>query len=87
MFLLLFLYSIVLGICLYLVFKEHLLTLLFYLVIFELIMFLMHIKFRLEYNPFVRLGYLSTMLLGYFSGFLLYGYIDHNDPNIPNVFN
>ena len=87
MFLLFFIYGIILGIFLYLIFKQNLLTLLFYVVIFELFIFLLYVKFRLNYDPFIRLGYILFLLLGYFSGFFMYGYINFNDPNIPNIFN
>jgi hypothetical protein len=47
--------------------------------------YLMYKKFHFEYAPFTRIFYTISLLLGYFSGALLYG-LDYKDPNIPNAF-
>lgn len=86
MFLLYFLYGIILGIFLYMIFKSHIATLLFYVVIFEMLIFITQFKFKVEYNPYVRIFYILSLLVGYFSSFLLYGGINHFDPNLPDIF-
>lgn len=86
MFLLYFIYAIVIGLFLYLIFKSNVDVIIFYIILGELIIFTMYKHFKFEYQPLIRLSYIITMLIGYFSGFLLYGYLDYSDPNIPNNF-
>ena len=78
-------YSIVMGILLYIIFRYQLLSMLFYLMIAEMCIYIMFKKFKYEYTPFVRIFYAISLLLGYFSGAMLYG-LDYKDPNIPNNF-
>ena len=83
MFFIYFLYALALGVFLYLIFKSQILVLLFYICVAELIIYILYFKYSLEYNPFTRLLYNICVLLGYFSGLILYGGIDRHDPNIP----
>lgn len=86
MFLLYFLYGLILGIFLYMIFKSHIETLLFYIIIFEMCIFIGHHKFKIKYDPLVRFSYITSLLIGYFSGFILYDGLDPSDPNIPDMF-
>ena len=86
MFILYFLYGLILGIFLYIIFKSQIETLIFYIILFEMLIYIFQFKFRLEYNPFIRFFYILSLLIGYFSGYILYGNVDHFDPNIPNFF-
>ena len=80
-------YSIAIGILLYMLFRYQLLVMLFYLLIAEMCIYIMYKKFRFEYEPFTRIFYVISILFGYFSGALLHG-LDYHDPNIPNnIFN
>ena len=86
MFFIYFIYGLILGVLLFVVFKSALALMLLYILVAELIIFLMYFSLNYVYNPIVRLAYNICLLLGYFSGLILYGTIDYNDPNIPNFF-
>lgn len=50
-----------------------------------MIYFITYKHFKIEYQGALRTGYIIALLIGYFSGQLLYG-IDNYDPNIPTYF-
>lgn len=86
MFILYFLYGLIIGIFCYFIFKTDITTLIFYIVLFEMLFFITQFKYRIEYNPFFRFFYILSLLIGYFSSIILYNNIDNYDPNLPNVF-
>lgn len=76
MYVLLFIYSFVVGIFTYLILKMDFITYLMFAVIIELFIFLAFKKFSFPFRPFERINFNLAMLAGYFYSALAYGLVN-----------
>ena len=72
MYILYFLYSFAAGIAAYFIFRSDLLLLLFFLLIFEMMVYIAFRNFRIIWNIRERIAFNIFFFLGYFSFFLAY---------------
>lgn len=72
MYILYFLYSFAAGVAAFFIFRTDLLLLLLFIIIFEMVVYLIYLNFRLQWNLYERYLFNLFFFLGYFSFFLLY---------------
>jgi hypothetical protein len=80
MYVLLYIYSLLIGVSTFYIFKMDLFTLLLFVVITELFVFLLFRKFSFTVRPFERINFNLAMFVGYFYSMLMYGTVDFNMP-------
>jgi hypothetical protein len=79
MYILLFMYPFLIGILLYFVFKSDFFTLLLFIVLWELFIFLAFRKLSFQPRPFERLSYNTALLIGYFYSMWMYGIVKFHE--------
>jgi hypothetical protein len=85
MYILYFLYSFVAGIAAFFIFRTRLLLLLLFILIFEMMVYLIYLNFRLKWNIYERFTFNLFFLAGYYSFFILYE--DFKDDDYQNFNN
>lgn len=79
MYILYFLYSFAAGVAGYFIFHTNLLLLLFYVLIFEMVVYLIYRNFQLIWSTTERIAFNLFFFLGYFSLFLAYESFENRD--------
>lgn len=80
MYVLLYIYSLIIGIATFYIFRMDFFTLLLFIIITELFVFLIFKKFSFSARPFERIIFNLAMLLGYFYTMLMYGNVNFHQP-------
>lgn len=81
MYILLFIYPFLIGILLYFILKQDFYTLLLFIVIWEILIYLIFRKFSFQIRPFERLNFNLSLLVGYFYSMWMYGVVKFNENN------
>lgn len=79
MYILYFIYSFLVGVAGFLVFKTELIFLLLTLIVFEMFIYLVYLNFKMVWSVEERLSFNIFFFLGYFSLYLLYEDFDDRD--------
>lgn len=74
-----FIYSFLAGIFSYYIFKTDLLTLLLFLIVFEMSIYLIFLKYKIIWTFHERIFFNILFFLGYFSFYLIYSDYNNND--------
>ena len=79
MYILYFLYSFTAGIVAYFIFRSDLLSLLLFLIVFELFVYLVYRNFQINWNVLERMYFNIFFFFGYFSFFLAYEHFNNDE--------
>ena len=79
MYILYFIYSFLVGVAGFVIFKTELIFLLLTLLVFEMFVYLVYLNFNMSWSVEERLSFNLFFFLGYFSLYILYENFDDRD--------
>ena len=79
MYILAYIYSFLAGVVAYVIFTTDLLTVILFLIVFEIFVYLAYLIYGTVWAFPQRLNFNIFFFLGYFSLFLTYSHLDYND--------